>query len=41
MEKNHIWGHHAIEFFAIGTAVAQFREGGPINRPEMILTLDD
>jgi hypothetical protein len=20
IEKNHIWGHHAIEFFAIGTA---------------------
>jgi uncharacterized protein YbjQ (UPF0145 family) len=40
-EKNHIWGHHAIEFFVIGTAVTRFREGGPSLRPRMVLTLDD
>jgi uncharacterized protein YbjQ (UPF0145 family) len=40
-ENNHIWGHHAIEFFAIGTAVTRFREGGSSLRPRMVLTLDD
>jgi len=40
-EKNHIWGHHAIEFFAIGTAVTRYREGGSSIRPRMVLTLDD
>ena len=40
-EKNHIWGHHAIEFFAIGTAVTRFRSGRPSLRPRMVLTLDD
>jgi uncharacterized protein YbjQ (UPF0145 family) len=40
-EKNHVWGHHAIEFFAIGTAVTRFRDGGPTLRPRMVLTLDD
>ncbi|MGH9123733.1 MAG: heavy metal-binding domain-containing protein [Acidimicrobiales bacterium] len=39
-EKNHIWGHHAIEFFAIGTAVARFRDGKPAIRPSVVLTLD-
>lgn len=41
VEKNHVWGHHAIEFFAIGTAVMRFRPGGPSLRPRMVLTLDD
>ena len=41
IEKNHIWGHHAIEFFAIGTAVTRYREGGPLARPRIVLTLDD
>jgi len=40
-EKNHIWGHHAIEFFTIGTAVVRFRDGGLAIRPGMVLTLDD
>jgi uncharacterized protein YbjQ (UPF0145 family) len=40
VEKSHIWGHHAIEFFAIGTAVTRYREGGTL-RPRMVLTLDD
>jgi hypothetical protein len=41
IEKNHVWGHHAIEFFAIGTAVIRFRDGGPSIRPRMVPTLDD
>jgi uncharacterized protein YbjQ (UPF0145 family) len=41
IEKNHVWGHHAIEFLAIGTAVTRYREGGPSLRPRMVLTLDD
>src|SRR5204863_5978365 len=41
IEKNHVWGHHAIEFFAIGTAVTRYRSGGAALRPRMVLTLDD
>lgn len=41
IEKNHVWGHHAIEFLALGTAVKRFRLGGPSLRPRMVLTLDD
>ena len=40
-EKNHVWGHHAIEFFAVGTAVTRFRDHGAALRPRMVLTLDD
>lgn len=40
-EKSHVWGHHAIEFFAIGTAVVQYRPRGPALRPRLVLTLDD
>jgi len=40
-EANHIWGHHAIEFLAIGTAVTRFGERGAIPRPRLVLTLDD
>ncbi len=41
-EKNHVWGHHAIEFFAIGTAVTLTgKRGVGVVRPRMILTLDD
>lgn len=41
VEKSHVWGHHAIEFFAIGTAVLRYRDGGSALRPRMVLTLDD
>jgi uncharacterized protein YbjQ (UPF0145 family) len=41
VEKNHVWGHHAIEFFAVGTAVTRFRERGGTLRPRLVLTLDD
>ena len=40
IEKNHVWGHHAIEFFAIGTAVTRYRDGGGSLRPRLVLTLD-
>jgi uncharacterized protein YbjQ (UPF0145 family) len=40
-EANHVWGHHAIEFLAIGTAVDRFRERGSIPRPRLVLTLDE
>jgi uncharacterized protein YbjQ (UPF0145 family) len=39
-EKNHVWGHHAIEFFAIGTAVARYKERGAVLKPRMVLNLD-
>ena len=41
IEKNHVWGHHAIEFFAIGTAVARYRDEGAPLRPRLVLTLDE
>jgi uncharacterized protein YbjQ (UPF0145 family) len=40
-EKSHVWGHHAIEFFAIGTAVARYRDKAPVLKPRMVLNLDD
>ena len=41
VEKSHVWGHHAIEFFAVGTAIVRFREGGATASPRLVLTLDD
>jgi uncharacterized protein YbjQ (UPF0145 family) len=41
IEANHVWGHHAIEFLAIGTAVSRFAERGGVPRPRLVLTLDD
>jgi len=40
IEKNHVWGHHAIEFLAIGTAITRYREGGNALRPRLFLSLD-
>ncbi len=40
IEKNHVWGHHAIEFFAIGTAITPYRDGGPSLRPRLTMQLD-
>ena len=41
-EKNHVWGHHAIEFLALGTAVADYkrRTKGAIT-PQFVLNLDN
>lgn len=41
IEANHVWGHHAIEFLAIGTAVNRFADRGSVPRPRLVLTLDD
>lgn len=38
---NHRWGGHTTEFFAVGTAVRPLREDHVINRPQMVLSLDD
>jgi uncharacterized protein YbjQ (UPF0145 family) len=40
VEKNHVWGHHAIEFFAIGTAVTRFATERPTLRPRLVLGLE-
>jgi uncharacterized protein YbjQ (UPF0145 family) len=40
-EKTHVWGHHAIEFLAIGTAVAPYRKTRTPLRPQLILNLDN
>jgi uncharacterized protein YbjQ (UPF0145 family) len=37
----HRWGGHTTEFFAIGTAVRPLREDHVIERPTMVLSLDD
>jgi uncharacterized protein YbjQ (UPF0145 family) len=39
-EKTHVWGHHAIEFLAIGTAVGDYRRPKASLRPQFILNLD-
>ena len=39
-EKTHVWGHHAIEFLAIGTAVTSYRHAKASLRPQFILNLD-
>ena len=38
---NHRWGGHTAEFFAIGTAVRPLREDHVIERPTMVLSLDN
>jgi uncharacterized protein YbjQ (UPF0145 family) len=40
-EKNHGWGSHVIEYFAIGTAVVQTRADHIINPPQLTLSLND
>ncbi|MEV6106954.1 heavy metal-binding domain-containing protein [Streptomyces sp. NPDC051940] len=38
---NHRWGGHTTEFFAVGTAVRPLRDDHVIERPTMVLSLDD
>ena len=38
---NHRWGGHTTEFFAIGTAVRPLRDDHVIDRPTMVLSLDN
>ena len=40
-EKSHGWGSHVIEFFAVGTAVTPISDNHSIERPQMILSLND
>ncbi|MFD0357905.1 heavy metal-binding domain-containing protein [Streptomyces sp. NPDC127110] len=37
----HRWGSHTTEFFAVGTAVRPLREDHVIDRPTLVLGLDD
>ncbi len=40
-EKNHGWGSHIIEFFAIGTAIVPVTAAQPIGPPTPVLDLND
>ncbi|MDJ0380391.1 heavy metal-binding domain-containing protein [Streptomyces sp. G-G2] len=40
-QHSHSWGAHTTEFFAIGTAVRPLRDDHVIERPTMVLGLDD
>jgi uncharacterized protein YbjQ (UPF0145 family) len=39
-QRNHAWGSHTTEFFAIGTAVRPIRPDHEIARPRLALSLD-
>jgi uncharacterized protein YbjQ (UPF0145 family) len=39
-QKNHVWGSHTTEFFAIGTAVRPIRPDHEIAHPQLVLSLD-
>ena len=40
-QHSHTWGGHTTEFFAIGTAVRPLRPDHVIDRPTMVLSLDN
>ena len=40
-ESSHGWGSHVIEFFAVGTAVTPIGPDHTIERPQMMLSLND
>jgi uncharacterized protein YbjQ (UPF0145 family) len=40
-EKNHGWGSHIIEFFAVGTAIVPLATREPIGAPTPVLDLND
>jgi uncharacterized protein YbjQ (UPF0145 family) len=40
-QHSHTWGGHTTEFFAIGTAVRPLRADHVIDRPTMVLSLDN
>ncbi len=39
-EHNHVWGMHATEFFAVGTAVRPLRADHVVAQPQMVVSLD-
>ena len=40
-QRNHSWGAHTTEFFAIGTAVRPLRADHVITPPSMVVSLDN
>jgi uncharacterized protein YbjQ (UPF0145 family) len=40
-EKNHGWGSHVIEYFAIGTAIVQTRAEHTVHPPQLTLSMND
>ncbi|MGW7317640.1 heavy metal-binding domain-containing protein [Streptomyces sp. NPDC054865] len=40
-QHSHSWGPHTTEFFAVGTAVRPLRDDHTIDRPSLVLSLDD
>ncbi|MEU8775529.1 heavy metal-binding domain-containing protein [Streptomyces sp. NPDC048606] len=40
-QHSHSWGSHTTEFFAVGTAVRPLRDDHTIDRPSLVLSLDD
>ncbi|MFJ7776855.1 heavy metal-binding domain-containing protein [Streptomyces yangpuensis] len=40
-QHSHTWGSHTTEFFAIGTAVRPLYDDHVIDRPSMVVSLDD
>lgn len=40
-EHSHVWGQHAMEFYAIGTAVRPLRADHVVPPPQMVVTLDN
>lgn len=41
VERNHGWGSHVIEFFAVGTAVVSISDNHQIQAPSLALLLND
>jgi uncharacterized protein YbjQ (UPF0145 family) len=39
-EHNHVWGQHAMEFYAVGTAVRPISDEHVVPQPQMVVTLD-
>ncbi|MGI8881998.1 MAG: heavy metal-binding domain-containing protein [Jatrophihabitans sp.] len=39
-ENSHVWGQHATEFFAIGTAVSSISDDHVVAPPQMVVSLD-
>ncbi len=40
VEHNHVWGQHATEFYAVGTAVRALRKDHVVAQPQMVVGLD-
>ena len=38
-ERNHGWGSHVIEFFAVGTAIVPYGEANALGSPTPVLDL--